>query len=68
MEEKTYTQQELADILERQQLVFSLDHAIQRAKQAGDSPQFVNPLINLYNVITAPAPAPVIQKPEEQPE
>lgn len=53
-EEKTFTAREVQDILERQRLVYALDHAIARGKREGDSPEFVNPLVGLYNQITAP--------------
>ncbi len=64
MTEKTYTQKEIAEILERQQLILALDHAIQRGKMAGDSADFINPLVKVYNAITAPAPEP--EKPVEE--
>ena len=54
MTEKTYTAKELSDILERQRLILALDHAIQRGKMAGDSPDFINPLVNMYNLVVAP--------------
>jgi hypothetical protein len=67
MDEKTYTRAELVEIMERQQLIYALDHAIQKAKQQGDSPQFVNPLINVLNALTAP-PTPPEAKPSDNPE
>lgn len=63
MTEKTYTQKEIAEILERQQLILALDHAIQRGKMAGDSADFINPLVKVYNAITAP-----VQQEPEKPE
>ena len=63
MTEKTYTSKELSDILERQRLILALDHAIQRGKMAGDSPDFINPLVNMYNLVVAP---PAEQEPAKQ--
>jgi hypothetical protein len=57
-EEKTFTAQEVQAMLERQRLVYALDHAIARGKREGDSPEFVNPLVGLYNQITAPTASP----------
>ena len=64
-EEKTFTAKEVQDILERQRLVYALDHAIARGKRDGDSPEFVNPLVGLYNQITA---QPAQKQDSEQPD
>jgi hypothetical protein len=67
-EKKTFTEEELVSMLERQKLILALDHAIQRGKQMGDSPDFVNPLVLYYNYLTQPqAPPKESPQKDEQP-
>jgi hypothetical protein len=66
MTEKTsFTAQEVADIMERQQTIAALSHAITMGQMRGDTPEFINPLVKLYNLIINP-PAP--QQPEKESE
>lgn len=63
-EEQTFTTKDVAEMLERQQYIYALDHAIQRGKREGDSVELVNPLVMLYNQIKFP-PKPAPKKEEE---
>lgn len=66
-EERTFTEKEMLEIVERHNLIAALEHAITMGKQRGDSPTLVNPLINLSYQIQNP-PQVQQQKPAEEKE